>query len=124
MSLGVVRSLDAAMDHIHKHGSLHTESIITEDIESAERFLREVDAAGVMHNASTRFADGFRYGFGAEVGVSTSKFHARGPVGLDGLTTYKYVVRGAGHAAGSYRGAEGRAFTHRRVAAGEQGESK
>jgi glutamate-5-semialdehyde dehydrogenase len=114
LSIGVVDSLDAAIDHIHEHGSLHTESIITEDAATAERFLREVDAAGVMHNASTRFADGFRYGFGAEVGVSTSKFHARGPVGLDGLTTYKYVVRGHGHVAGDYRGAQGRAFTHRR----------
>ncbi|QMV18538.1 glutamate-5-semialdehyde dehydrogenase [Granulicella sp. 5B5] len=114
MAVGVVPSLDAAMEHIHEHGSVHTESIITEDAEVAERFLREVDAASVMHNASTRFADGFRYGFGAEVGISTSKFHARGPVGLDGLTTYKYVVRGAGHVAGDYRGAQGRAFTHRR----------
>jgi glutamate-5-semialdehyde dehydrogenase len=120
ISVGVVESLDAAMEHIHRHGSLHTESIITEDDEAAERFLHEVDAAGVMHNASTRFADGFRYGFGAEVGVSTSKFHARGPVGLEGLTTYKYVVRGHGHVAGDYRGAQGRAFTHRRVS----GESK
>ena len=71
---------------------------------------------GVFHNASTRFADGFRYGFGAEVGVSTSKFHARGPVGLEGLTTYKYVLRGNGHAAGDYRGRNARAFTHRRDA--------
>jgi glutamate-5-semialdehyde dehydrogenase len=115
ISIGVVDSLDAAMQHIHEHGSLHTESIITEDAGVAERFLREVDASGVMHNASTRFADGFRYGFGAEVGVSTSKFHARGPVGLEGLTTYKYVVRGHGHLAGDYRGAQGRTFTHRRV---------
>jgi glutamate-5-semialdehyde dehydrogenase len=69
-----------------------------------------------MHNASTRFADGFRYGFGAEVGISTSKFHARGPVGLEGLTTYKYLVRGNGHIAGDYRGANARAFTHRRPA--------
>lgn len=114
MAVGVVPSLDAAMEHIHRHGSVHTESIITEDAETAERFLREVDAASVMHNASTRFADGFRYGFGAEVGISTSKFHARGPVGLDGLTTYKYVLRGAGHIAGDYRGAQARAFTHRR----------
>lgn len=116
MSLGVVDSLDAAIEHIHAHGSLHTESIITSDAEAAERFLREVDAAGVLHNASTRFADGFRYGFGAEVGVSTSKFHARGPVGLEGLTTYKYVLRGHGHAAGDYRGKNARAFTHRRDA--------
>jgi glutamate-5-semialdehyde dehydrogenase len=117
VSIGVVDSLDAAIEHIHAHGSSHTESIITEDEDAAERFLREVDAAGVLHNASTRFADGFRYGFGAEVGVSTSKFHARGPVGLDGLTTYKYVVRGRGHVAGDYRGKGARAFTHRKEVA-------
>jgi glutamate-5-semialdehyde dehydrogenase len=116
LSIGVVQSLDAAMEHIHQHGSVHTESIITEDAAAAERFLHEVDAASVMHNASTRFADGFRYGFGAEVGISTSKFHARGPVGLEGLTTYKYLVRGNGQAAGDYRGANARAFTHRRKA--------
>ena len=114
LSIGVVASLDAAMEHIHEHGSSHTESIITEDAAAAERFLTEVDAAGVFHNASTRFADGFRYGFGAEVGISTSKFHARGPVGLEGLTTYKYVLRGRGHIASDYRGANARAFTHRR----------
>jgi glutamate-5-semialdehyde dehydrogenase len=114
LSIGVVESLDAAIEHIHAHGSSHTESIITEDTAAAERFLREVDAASVIHNASTRFADGFRYGFGAEVGISTSKFHARGPVGLEGLTTYKYVLRGHGHVAGDYRGANARAFTHRR----------
>ncbi len=114
LSVGVVDSLEAAIAHIHEHGSSHTESILTEDIDVAEQFLREVDAAGVFHNASTRFADGFRYGFGAEVGISTSKLHARGPVGLEGLTTYKYVLRGAGHVAGDYRGAGGRAFTHRR----------
>lgn len=116
LAVGVVDSLDAAIDHIHKHGSAHTESILTEDSEAAEKFLRQVDAAGVFHNASTRFADGFRYGFGAEVGISTSKLHARGPVGLEGLTTYKYVLRGHGHVAGDYRGANARAFTHRREA--------
>jgi glutamate-5-semialdehyde dehydrogenase len=116
ISLGVVASLDAAIEHIHAHGSSHTESILTEDESAAERFLREVDAASVIHNASTRFADGFRYGFGAEVGISTSKLHARGPVGLDGLTTYKYVLRGQGHIAGDYRGARARVFTHKRGA--------
>jgi glutamate-5-semialdehyde dehydrogenase len=116
LSLGVVESLDAAIEHIHAHGSAHTDSILTEDVEAAERFLREVDAAGVFHNASTRFADGFRYGFGAEVGISTSKLHARGPVGLEGLTTYKYVLRGRGQVVGDYRGAHARAFTHKREA--------
>lgn len=114
LAIGIVASLTAAIDHIHTHGSSHTESILTEDPAAAERFLREVDAAGVFHNVSTRFADGFRYGFGAEVGVSTSKFHARGPVGLSGLTTYKYLLRGRGHVAADYRGAGARAFTHRR----------
>jgi glutamate-5-semialdehyde dehydrogenase len=114
LAIGVVDSLDAAIDHIHTHGSAHTESILTEDPAAAEKFLREVDAAGVFHNASTRFADGFRYGFGAEVGISTSKLHARGPVGLEGLTTYKYVLRGHGQIAGDYRGANARSFTHRR----------
>jgi len=116
LSIGVVESMEAAMEHIHHYGSAHTEAIITDDLETAERFLREVDAASVMHNASTRFADGFRYGFGAEVGISTSKLHARGPVGLEGLTTYKYVVRGHGHLAGDYRGDKARAFTHKREA--------
>jgi glutamate-5-semialdehyde dehydrogenase len=120
ISLGVVAGVDEAMEHIHAHGSAHTESIVAEDAGVAERFLREVDAASVMHNASTRFADGFRYGFGAEVGISTSKLHARGPVGLEGLTTYKYVLRGRGQVAGDYRGKDAKAFTHRVVA--KQGE--
>jgi glutamate-5-semialdehyde dehydrogenase len=113
VSLGVVAGVEEAMEHIHAHGSAHTESVIAEDAAVAERFLREVDAASVMHNASTRFADGFRYGFGAEVGISTSKLHARGPVGLEGLTTYKYVLRGKGQVAGDYRGENARTFTHR-----------
>jgi glutamate-5-semialdehyde dehydrogenase len=121
VSLGVVTGVEDAMEHIHAHGSSHTESVIAEDAVVAERFLREVDAASVMHNASTRFADGFRYGFGAEVGISTSKLHARGPVGLEGLTTYKYVLRGKGQVAGDYRvsketGEHVKAFTHRREA--------
>jgi glutamate-5-semialdehyde dehydrogenase len=116
ISIGVVESMEAAMEHIHSYGSSHTEAIVTDDLGAAERFLREVDAASVMHNASTRFADGFRYGFGAEVGISTSKLHARGPVGLEGLTTTKYVVRGHGHVAGEYRGENARTFTHKREA--------
>jgi glutamate-5-semialdehyde dehydrogenase len=116
LSIGVVESLEAAIDHIHAHGSLHTESILSADAAAAERFLRGVDAASVMHNASTRFADGFRYGFGAEVGISTSKFHARGPVGLEGLTTTKYLVRGHGQIAGDYHGPAAKPFTHQRGA--------
>ncbi len=120
VSLGVVASLEDAIEHIHAHGSAHTESILSSDEAAAERFLREVDASSVMHNASTRFADGFRYGFGAEVGISTSKLHARGPVGLEGLTTYKYLLRGTGQGAGEYRvssetGKAARTFTHRRA---------
>ncbi len=112
LALTLVHDLDAAIAHIHTWGSAHTEAILTEDAGNAARFLNEVDAAGVFHNASTRFADGFRYGFGAEVGISTSRFHARGPVGLDGLTTYKYVLRGEGQGAGDYRGPGARSFTH------------
>ena len=97
LSIRVVDDIDAAMDHIALHGSLHTESIITENISKARRFLREVDASSVMVNASTRFADGFEYGLGAEIGISTDKFHARGPVGLEGLTSVKFIVLGDGH---------------------------
>ena len=122
ISLSVVAGVEDAMEHIHAHGSAHTESIVAEDAAVAERFLREVDAASVMHNASTRFADGFRYGFGAEVGISTSKLHARGPVGVEGLTTYKYVLRGHGQVAGDYRGKDARAFTH--IVAAKQGEPR
>ena len=97
LSIRVVADMDAAMDHIHQHGSGHTESIITADYARAMRFLREVDSSSVMVNASTRFADGFEYGLGAEIGISTNKLHARGPVGLVGLTTQKYIVLGDGH---------------------------
>jgi glutamate-5-semialdehyde dehydrogenase len=96
LSIRVVADLDEAMEHIHRHGSGHTESIVTEDYSRARRFLREVDSSSVMVNASTRFADGFEYGLGAEIGISTDKLHARGPVGLEGLTTQKFVVLGDG----------------------------
>ena len=115
LAVRVVNSIDDAIEHIHTYGSAHTETIVTQDSIAAERFLAEVDAAGVFHNASTRFADGYRYGFGAEVGISTSKLHARGPVGLEGLTTYKYVLRGTGQLARSYQGPNARAFTHKRL---------
>ena len=97
LAIRVVDGLDAAMDHIDRHGSHHTDSIVTEDYGRARRFLREVDSSSVMVNASTRFADGFEYGLGAEIGISTDKFHARGPVGLDGLTSQKFIVLGDGH---------------------------
>ncbi|MBZ0070300.1 MAG: glutamate-5-semialdehyde dehydrogenase [Gammaproteobacteria bacterium] len=97
LSIRVVDDLDAAMEHIARHGSQHTDAIITEDFTHARRFLREVDSSSVMVNASTRFADGFEYGLGAEIGISTDKLHARGPVGLEGLTTLKFIVLGDGH---------------------------
>lgn len=114
ISVRVVSSLDEAVEHIHFYGSGHTESIVTEDALAAKRFLETVDAAGVYHNVSTRFADGFRYGFGAELGISTSKLHARGPVGLEGLTTYKYLLTGNGQIVATYSKGE-RTFKHRRI---------
>ena len=114
IAVRVVASLDEAVEHIHLYGSGHTESIVTEDVPTATRFLETVDAAGVYHNASTRFADGFRYGFGAELGISTSKLHARGPVGLEGLTTYKYLLTGNGQIVATYSKGE-RTFKHRKL---------
>jgi glutamate-5-semialdehyde dehydrogenase len=100
LAIRVVAGLDEAIAHINKHGSGHTESIVTENFSLARRFLREVDSSSVMVNASTRFADGFEYGLGAEIGISTDKIHARGPVGLEGLTSQKYVVLGDGQIRG------------------------
>jgi glutamate-5-semialdehyde dehydrogenase len=97
LAVRVVADLDAAIAHIERHSSRHTDAIITENLGRARRFLREVDSSSVMVNASTRFADGFEYGLGAEIGISTDKLHARGPVGLEGLTTLKFVVLGDGH---------------------------
>jgi len=96
VSLRVVDDLDAAIAHIAAHASGHTESIITADYAAGMRFLREVDSSSVMWNASTRFADGFEYGLGAEIGISTDRLHVRGPVGLEGLTTQKWIVLGHG----------------------------
>jgi len=103
-----------AIEHINKYGSGHTDCIITKNLENVETFLNSVDSAGVYHNASTRFADGYRYGFGAEVGISTNKTHARGPVGLEGLTIYKYKLYGNGQIVKDY--ADGKKqFSHREV---------
>lgn len=116
LTVGVklVDDIDEAIRHINTHGSHHTDAIITTDDERAERFMQLVDSAGVYHNCSTRFSDGFRYGFGAEVGISTGKIHARGPVGLDGLTTYKYKLYGHGQTVGEYAGGE-KQFHHKDI---------
>ena len=110
VSVKIVSSLEEAVDHINRFGSHHTDCIITESDEKAEEFMELVDSAGVYRNCSTRFADGFRYGFGAEVGISTGKIHARGPVGLEGLVTYKYKLYGHGQIVGDY--ASGRSEFH------------
>jgi glutamate-5-semialdehyde dehydrogenase len=112
LSIRIVPDIDRAIGHINQYGSRHTDTIVTEDDAAAAKFMSEVDSAGVFQNASTRFADGFRYGFGAEVGISTSKLHARGPMGVEGLTTYKYKLYGNGHTVAPYDSGEKR-FTHR-----------
>jgi glutamate-5-semialdehyde dehydrogenase len=97
LSVKIVAGVDEAIGHINRYSSQHTEAIMTEDHYMAQRFLREIDSSSVMVNASTRFADGFEYGLGAEIGISTDKLHARGPVGLEGLTSQKFIVLGNGH---------------------------
>jgi glutamate-5-semialdehyde dehydrogenase len=114
ITLKVVSDLNAAIAHINQYGSRHTDCILTENSIAAEQFMDEVDAASVFHNASTRFADGFRYGLGAELGISNSKLHARGPVGLEGLLTYKYKLRGNGQTVSTYANGS-KSFKHRRM---------
>jgi len=115
LAIKVVDSLEQAIHHINTYGSRHTDAIVTEDQAIADTFLAQVDAANVFHNCSTRFADGFRYGFGAEVGISTQKMPPRGPVGLEGLVTYKYQLIGHGHIVATYAGKEAKPFTHREL---------
>ena len=115
LSIRVVDSIEEAIGHINTFGSRHTDAIVTEDEGAWDRFFAEVDSAGVFLNASTRFADGFRYGFGAEVGISTGKIHPRGPVGLEGLVTYKYKLIGEGQTVGSYSGPMARRLTHKQL---------
>ena len=114
MCVRVVDSLEEAIETINRHGSHHTDAILTRSDAAAERFFALVDSAGVYQNCSTRFADGYRYGFGAEVGISTGKLHARGPMGLTGLCSYKYILRGHGDIVADFAGKK-RAFTHKKL---------
>lgn len=116
LSIKIVDSLEDAIAHINSYGSGHTDAIATVDLAAAATFLAQVNAAGVYHNCSTRFSDGFRYGFGAEVGISTQQMPPRGPVGLEGLVTYKYQLTGDGHIAATYSGADAKSFTHKDLA--------
>jgi glutamate-5-semialdehyde dehydrogenase len=120
LSIKVVDGVDAAIDHINKYGSGHTDTIVTNDKEKAERFMALVDSANVFCNCSTRFSDGFRYGLGAEVGISTNKIHARGPVGLEGLVIYKWKLIGAGQVVADYSGGNAKRFTHKKISGGRR----
>ena len=115
LSIKVVDSVEEAIAHINTYGSRHTDAIVTEDYSTANIFLNQVNSAGVYHNCSTRFSDGFRYGFGAEVGISTQQMPPRGPVGLEGLVTYKYQLVGDGHIVATYSGENAKPFTHKDV---------
>jgi len=113
VAIKIVEDVEEAIGHVNKYGSHHTDAIVTANEETAFEFLESVDSAGVFWNASTRFADGYRYGFGSELGISTGKIHVRGPTGLEGLTTYKYYLRGGGHIVADYAAGGNRQFTHR-----------
>lgn len=115
LPIKVVRDLDEAIAHINNYGSKHTDAIITENMVKAKKFIRSVDSSSVFHNASTRFSDGYRYGLGAEVGISTNKVHARGPVGLEGLVTTKYILIGDGHVVSDYVGKGAKPFLHKDI---------
>jgi len=115
LAIRVVEDLNKAIEHINNFGSHHTDAIITKDERVEKKFLRDVDSASVFSNASTRFADGFRFGMGAEVGISTNKTHARGPVGLEGLVIYKFVIRGQGHVVKDYVGVKAKPFKHQLI---------
>jgi len=115
LSIKVVKDADEAITHINKYGSGHTDAIVTQNKETANKFMKLVDSSSVAWNASTRFADGFRYGLGAEVGISTNKIHARGPVGLEGLVIYKYLLVGDGHIVAEYAGDKAKKFTHKKI---------
>ncbi len=115
LSIRIVGTFQEAVDHIHTYGSGHTDGIITSDEQLAGKFMEMVDSAGVFWNCSTRFADGYRYGLGAEVGISTQKIHARGPVGMEGLVTYKWKLYGSGQVSETYAGSQGKPFTHREI---------
>jgi glutamate-5-semialdehyde dehydrogenase len=115
VAIKVVSEMDEAIQHINTHSSKHTDAIMTRDGIAAVKFMEEVDSSSVIWNASTRFADGYRYGLGAEVGISTGKVHARGPTGLEGLTTYKYYLTGTGQTVSSYYGSQAKEFTHRHI---------
>lgn len=115
LAVKTVASLDHAIVHINSHSSKHTDAILTESREVAEKFMTAIDSSGVYWNASTRMADGMRYGFGTEVGISTNKIHSRGPVGLEGLTIYKYLIRGNGQTAGDYSVGGGKTWKHKKL---------
>jgi len=115
LSVKVVEGLDEAIEHINRYGSGHTDAIVTADRDKAETFMNLVDSADVLWNASTRFSDGYRYGLGAEVGISTNKIHARGPVGLEGLVIYKWKLYGKGQTVAEYAGPNARKFTHKKL---------